>query len=520
MGAFRALKTAFYIQIAELLKDQHKLQCKVTYDGIMVLKEGYCFNLEIAHPKEVGLLKKEKTDKGITQHVDCVESIALDRRHYILPKVAGALKALYQNYSSFGPTVMIAKRWLYSQLIDDGLWPDECTELLIASLYLKTSAGFICNAPQTGFVKFLHLLANTDWKSELFLINFNNTMEGEFLFVYKQFIFTSYSTFLLETEISDLEQRFSSERDSFPPLCIATSYDKQYHGRVWSSSQQPNVHVLARVTILARQCLDIIESTLLSSSAMFVKAAKIFKASSDGYDLVIQIKPEAAPNTLAFEFGSPFVDFTKPNWHMPLAGTDFIKSAVLKLRVRSFTNSRKYKLFNDVVYFNFQEAYSDYAAFFYNPCGGKEIAVVWKPQAFETKDFKVNDVNGCTLSGDQKRLQAKKECLVEDFKFILKDFYLRIGSVESIKQATFKTSAAETNGPVKAGAKRYFANSKLESKATSTLPLAANFNKVVVKKHKNKSLVKAPLEVTTSSKVAKKKIPQSKKSNNKKAKKV
>lgn len=182
MGAFRALKTAFYIQIAELLQEKYKLLCKVTYDGVLVLKQGYCFNLEIAHPKEVGLLKKEKTDKGITTHVDCPESIALEKRHYILPKVTGALKALYQNHSSFGPTVMIAKRWLYSQLIDQGLWPEECTELLIASQYLKTAAKCITNSPQTGFIRFLQLLANTDWKSELFLLNFNGAMEGEFFF--------------------------------------------------------------------------------------------------------------------------------------------------------------------------------------------------------------------------------------------------------------------------------------------------------------------------------------------------
>lgn len=179
LAALRALKTAFYIQIASLLKEQHKLQCKVTYDGVLVLKQGYCFNLEIAHPKEVGLLKKEKNHKGITHHVDCPESIALEKRHYILPKVAGALKALHQTYSSFGPTVMIAKRWLYSQLIDDGQWPEECTELLIASQFLKTAVKFISNAPQMAFIRFLHLLANTDWKSELVLVNFNNAMEGK-----------------------------------------------------------------------------------------------------------------------------------------------------------------------------------------------------------------------------------------------------------------------------------------------------------------------------------------------------
>ncbi|XP_013102162.2 nucleolar protein 6 [Stomoxys calcitrans] len=422
LAAFRALKTAFYIQIASLLKEQHNLQCRVTYDGIMVLKQGYCFNLEIAHPKEVGLLKKEKTEKGITRHVDCVESIALEKRHYILPKVAGALKALHQSCSSFGPTVMIAKRWLYSQLIDDGQWPEECTELLIASQYLKTSSKFIGNSPQMAFIRFLHLLANADWKSELFLINFNNAMD--------------------ESEISDVEHRFGAERNDFPPLCIVTSYDKQYYGKIWSSHLNPNVHVLARVTLLARQCLEIVESTLLASSS-FVKPVQIFKPSSEGYDLVIQLKPEAVPNTLAFDFGSSFVEFTKPNWHMPLAGSNFVKLAVNKLR----------------------EAYGEFAAFFYNPCGGKEIALVWKPYAFEAKDFKVNDVNGCCLMPDHKKIQAKKENLTEDFKFILKDFYLRLGTVEAVKKASEKKPIEIL--PKGNESQRYFSRNKPQQQTTA-----------------------------------------------------
>ncbi|XP_065363227.1 nucleolar protein 6 [Calliphora vicina] len=436
LTALRALKTAFYLQIAEMLQEKYKLTCKVTYDGVLVLKQGYCFNLEIAHPKEVGLLKKEKTVKGLTTHIDCPESIALEKRHYILPKVTGALKALYQNHSSFGATVMIAKRWLYSQLIDNGLWPEECTELLIASQYMKIAAKCITNSPQTGFIRFLQLLANTDWKSELFLLNFNSAMQ--------------------ETDISDLEQHFATERDTFPPLCLATSYDQKHYGKIWSSEQQPNVHVLARVTLLARQSLEIIESTLLSSSLTFIRPVKIFKPPTQGYDFVIQLSPDKVTNTLSFEFGSSFVEFTKPNWHMPLAGSNFLQNAVNKLR----------------------EAYSEFAAFFYNPCGGKEIAVIWKPSAFNAKEFKVNDVTACSLTADHKRVQAKKEVLIEDFKFILKDFYLRMGSLEFVRQANNNTPQKTTGNKA-----RYFgANDKTERKQEKP---ALNKKPAVIAKNKH-----------------------------------
>lgn len=333
LAALRALKTAFYIQIAQLLEEKYKFVCKITYDGVLVLKQGYCFNLEIAHPKEVGLLKKTKTEKGIITHIDCPESVALEKRHYILPKVTGALKALYETHTSFGPTVMIAKRWLYCQLIDPGLWPEECTELLIASQYLKTDDRCKTNSPQIGFIRFLHLLAHTDWKSELFLLNFNNSLEGmketNLAFFRTLFICNVFP----ESAISELEQHFATERESFPPLCIATSYDQQHYGKIWSSEQTPNVHVLARVTLLARQCLELIETSLLSTSMTFIKPTKIFKAPTQGYDLLIELSPDNVPNTLAFEFGSSFVEFKKPNWRMPLAGSNFLQNAVQLLRV-------------------------------------------------------------------------------------------------------------------------------------------------------------------------------------------
>uniref|UniRef100_A0A1A9W458 Nucleolar protein 6 n=1 Tax=Glossina brevipalpis TaxID=37001 RepID=A0A1A9W458_9MUSC len=471
LTALRAIKTAFYLQIGKLLHEHYQLPTKVTYNGIMVLQRGYCFNFEIAHPKEVSLLKREKTEKGITKYVDCTASIALEKRHYILPKVAGALKALYQKHNSFGPAVMISKRWLYSQLIDDGLWPDECTELLIASQYQKMVNSLITNAPQMGFIRFLQLLATIDWKTEMILVNFNDNIEGK-ITVTNIFYICNKSiplSFDLASKISDLEQRFNTERDNFPPLCIVTGYDQPHYGNIWSSAEKPNHFVLARVKLLAKQSLDNLEMSL-TSTAHFIKPSKLFMPSNEGYHLIIQIKPDNVTNTFAHEFGSAFVEYFKPNWRLPLAGTNFLKTAVEQLR----------------------EAYSDFAAFFYNPCGGKEIAVIWKPNIFETKEFKITDVQACSLTMDNKRVQVNKETLIEDFKFILKDFYLRIGSVESVREAS-RTGTSF----VKPATKRYFdykvMDAMAQEKAISTKVFAKkkkvlkeNFSKKVFKKEKKK----------------------------------
>ncbi|XP_011199352.2 nucleolar protein 6 [Bactrocera dorsalis] len=429
LGALRALKMAFYIQIANLLREKYHLKTKVTYDGLLVLKQGYCFAIEMSHPKEVALLKKEKSERGLTQYVDCEASIALEKRHYILPKVTGALHALYQLHNSFGGTVMIAKRWLSTQFLDDGLWPEECTELLIAAQFLRTPTQKNPSSPQTGFIRFLQLLAGTDWRNELFLLNFNNAMD--------------------ENTVADLEHRFSTERDTFPPLCIATSFDQNHLGNLWTSACKPNINVLARVTLLARHALDIIENALLSTKP-FIKPGQIFIAPNNGYDFVIQLKPDLVSNSWAHEFGSSFTARTRPNWRLPLADSNFLQNTMEKLR----------------------DAYSDFAAFFYNPHGGKEIALIWKPDISKERDFKVNEMNGCALSSENSgKVFVKKEILMEDLKFILKDMYLRIGTVDEVLTAsrtTLPTISKDTSTTsierfqYNTGEKRYFTNSPVE----------------------------------------------------------
>ncbi|XP_030572283.1 nucleolar protein 6 [Drosophila novamexicana] len=429
LGALRSLKTAFLIQIGQQLKEQHHLHWHLCKDGLLVLKQGYCFLLELAHTKELALLKQQQTERGVTTYVDNPASRELERRHYILPRVSGALHALHQLHGAFGPTVLIAKRWLASQLLDDGLWPSIATELLVAHLFQQRQTPHTTVSPQTGFIRFLQLLAHSDWSSELFLLNFNNSWT--------------------EQQITDLEHSYRSERDSYPSLCLATAYDQQHAGRLWTSNNSPSKPVLGRVTLLARHALQLIESSLLSPKLAFVRPAQLFMASADGYDLVIQLKPDLLSNTLCYDLGSPFLPFSQRNFRLSLAGSDQLAKIVQQLR----------------------DAYSEYAAFFYNPHGGKELAIVWRPASeFAPKPFKVNELQACTPCFGGK-VQVERDTLIEDFKLLLKDFYLRVCTPEQLKR-----EQREHNKP-----KRYF-NGQGESepekpqkkkKKASTIPTNA-----------------------------------------------
>lgn len=134
----------------------------------------------------------------------------------------------------------MVKRWLYSQLIDSYLWPDECTELLVADQFID---GNVNNPtqPQTAFFRFIHQLANCNWKTDLFVLNFNDELQTDY--------------------IEKLETKFISDRDSFPPLTIITSHGEPDSHTVWSK-KAPTVEILARVTLLARHAINVVKRSI------------------------------------------------------------------------------------------------------------------------------------------------------------------------------------------------------------------------------------------------------------------
>lgn len=88
--------------------------------------------------------------------------------------------SLHQQYPSYGPTCCLAKRWLSAQLLDPYHFPEMCTELLVASLFLISEPYQPPNQPQLGFFRFLHLLAHTNWNNECIILNLNAEMSSEY----------------------------------------------------------------------------------------------------------------------------------------------------------------------------------------------------------------------------------------------------------------------------------------------------------------------------------------------------
>ncbi|XP_050083526.1 nucleolar protein 6-like [Anopheles aquasalis] len=394
LEAIRRLKAAFYLRIADCIGEvpgptARKPVAQAYGEYLDVLYEKFLFRFVIIHQREISILREYLAENKVTRLLrDTDESVALEMQATILPKLGGILHGLHQQYFSFGSVASIAKRWLYAQLIDPYHWPDECTELLLASLYLNQPLQAPVQ-PQAGFLRWLQFVATTDWSKEMIVVNFNDELSSE--------------------TIDELEREFGEHRERFPPLTIVTPFDGT--GRYGLFGRRaPSVPVLNRVSLLAKVAIEMIEQNFRTIRR---KLKSFFQPSYEGYDVIIHLDSTIVP-AIGIRHSEHIGDrtppslFVKPADKEPAAGFDPVRFYLRELR----------------------EAYRQFALFFHDPCGGDRIAVLWRPDALEEKPFTMSNINGRMLSSTKGEgtLRLNVDALVRDFEIIGK------GLVKSIER--------------------------------------------------------------------------------------
>ncbi|XP_054288165.1 nucleolar protein 6-like [Macrosteles quadrilineatus] len=385
--AIRRIKAAFYIQIAKTMLEKYDVQTQAFSDYVHIFKEGFVFRVRIVYPREVSLLKATTTPDGKLCYRDTPESLALERDYLHLPKLTGALHGLQQQFPAYSVACRLAKRWLCCQLLDASHVPEVVVELLVASLFLSPEPFRTLTQPQPMFLRFLHLLAHTNWHLEPVIVNFNGDLKRE--------------------DLVEIESVFRSDRSSLPPLFIATQYDRG--GSVFTRDA-PSLPVLARTADLARQALSVLETQLLQHTAE-EEYKMAFRPPLELYDALIRLKPLQCPrmvHSLDYNVKEPVtLKVPKVRKKIPVVGFDPPQLYLQELR----------------------ESYSDYALFFHDTYGGSMIGVLFKPSAFEKHEFKVSQVN-CR----KPVKEDKKQLLALNFDAIIEDFYIiGKGLVKSIE---------------------------------------------------------------------------------------
>lgn len=131
----------------------------------------------------------------------------------------------------------------------------------MAYVFIENKSYDQPNQPQMAFLRFLELLRTTDWRSHLFILDFNEELKG----LTKQItIDIETKTFIFSgSQITEIENNFINDRDSFPPLSIITSCDTKKNS-MWSKLA-PSVEILARVTVLSTHTIELFEENRLSN---------------------------------------------------------------------------------------------------------------------------------------------------------------------------------------------------------------------------------------------------------------
>ena len=384
LEAMQKIKTAFYIEIKKKMSAQFpETAVQVSNEYLEAMKDKLLFRFKIVHPKEIALAKQyiSGTNNITKLYKTNDQSMNLELQGTMLPKLTSSLHGLHHQFPSFGPTVAIAKRWLYSQMIDSYLWPDECTELLVAEMLLKSLPMKAPLQPQTGFIRFLHQIAGLNHESEMIVVNFNDDLTSE--------------------QLEEIEDNFRKNRKRFPSLFIVTSCDFNNHG-MWTA-KAPTVNILNRVQMLAQHSISIIGENFTKLTMNIVK--DLFTPSLAGYNILIHLNQEFIKrHDVVLTNFSTFkpVKYDEEKFAPP-AGINFVDSFLAEVR----------------------ETFDDFALFFYNPIGGTTIALLWKPSVNETKEFSETNVNGCKV--EKGRLQVNVEVLISDLQIIGKGL---ISSIE------------------------------------------------------------------------------------------
>ncbi|XP_028408170.1 nucleolar protein 6-like isoform X2 [Dendronephthya gigantea] len=380
LEAIQRIKAAFLLNIASILKNDHRLSAVATTQHVDVLKDGFVFRVKLAHYREMVLLKNGEGNENSGAVMEN-SGQELERILVHLPLLSSIIHGIQQQYSSFGGSVRLAKRWVSSHMLLS-YFPEECIELIMAHIYLHPFPYTTPASPTTGFVRFLYLLSTFDWKNSTMILNFNDSLKA--------------------VDCQEIQSHFTNNRNRLPAMVIATPEDK--FSSYWTR-KSPCSMILNRVTVLAKQSYSVLQNTLLHSESSTDDFKLIFRPSLEDYDVTILLHERLNPRR------HQAVDSTKNCvYHMKPFPT-------MSLPVVNFDPAECY--FDEL-----QEAFSDVALFFRDTYGGDRIGVVWKPEILQPTQFKVFGSQYRIPTESNNQMKGAKNTVVPNIQAILSDFQI------------------------------------------------------------------------------------------------
>ncbi|XP_018027652.1 nucleolar protein 6 isoform X1 [Hyalella azteca] len=268
----------------------------LTASHLLVAIRGWVFAVQVTYQGEVALLRQVGADEGEQEDdeddslKDTPASVARQIATTVAPRIVSALSGLGGEYSSYSGTVRLCRRWLSCHLLEPHV-PCLVTQLLVAQLYLNPGQFDVPHTPAVGLLRFLALLANTNFLTTPFFLSVGENFHA--------------------VDMSELQLRFNNQRSTLPPLFLVTPYDVRgslakleadgienvsrstlefRYGLVSHCSREsPNAHVLALAKLLATQSLSSYTDNCANPA---FDCASLFQPSLSYFDMVIRLNPE------------------------------------------------------------------------------------------------------------------------------------------------------------------------------------------------------------------------------------
>ncbi|XP_019589872.2 nucleolar protein 6 [Rhinolophus sinicus] len=377
--AIRRVRAAFQLRLAELLMQQHGLQCRATATHTDVLKDGFAFRIRVAYQREPQVLKETRSPEGMISLKDTPASLRLERDTRQLPLLTSALHGLQQQHPAFSGVARLAKRWVRAQLLGEG-FTDESLDLVAAALFLHPEPFTPPSSPQVGFLRFLFLVSTFDWKNNPLIVNLNSELTVE--------------------EQVEIRRGFLAARTQLPVMVIITPQDRK--SSIWTQDG-PSPQILQQLVVLAAKALPVLEKQLMDPQGPG-DIRTVFRPPLDMYDVLIRLSPRHIPrhrqavDLPAASFCRGLLSEPGPSSLMPVLGYDPPQLYVAQLR----------------------EAFGDLALFFYDQHGGEVIGVLWKPTSFQPQPFKASSTKGRMMvsQGGELVMVPNVEAILEDFAIL------------------------------------------------------------------------------------------------------
>ncbi|XP_042871815.1 nucleolar protein 6-like [Penaeus japonicus] len=401
--AIQAIKAEFYKNMSDLL-EKEKTRAIVFPGFLQVLWEGYVFRVEVCYRREIYLQRLVENADGDWREKDTEAAINLEKQMEMIPKITTSLASIQSEHPSFSAGVRLAKRWVASQMML-GHFPHLAVELLVAHLYQSPDPYLVPHTPHVTLLRFMHLLAHTDWSTTPIFVNLSEAFTVE--------------------DQAELSRRFTSQRESLPHMFIATPHElrsvadpdnpedvnQRYKlASVWTKSE-PTLPIIYRIRQLAGAALSFISESALIPQMDFMT---LFRPSLVDFDVTITLNRQELSRRMEAVDRKNLDEKKKVSLHHAKEDRREIMPIVMYDAAFMYLGELR-------------EAYNHLALFFYDEHGGDVIGVVWNPKALTPQELKIGNLMGHKVVGVKEVKQvANVEAIIEDFRII------GTGLVESI----------------------------------------------------------------------------------------